>query len=207
VIKKIAPWAGVAGTGVFTLSFLIQGFLRPGYDPLRMYVSELSIGPQGWIQIASFLFLGLGLFIFSMGVRKFFPDGKASRAGFILLMVIALCYFASGSLVTDPLSMFDNQYSAQGMAHGVFGALVFSLSPACCFVFWRRFRIQPQWERLAAWTLLAGIFLVAVVALMKIAQPHASALNPWAGLIQRCSLVTFYAWICAFALKMRKGSV
>jgi len=205
MIKKLAPWAGMIGPALFTLVFTLEGFLREGYDPVQMYVSELSIGLRGWIQIVNFMVLGLCLMVFAIGVSKAFPAGKASRAGPILLLIIAACYFISGPLVTDPAAMFDNQQSVQGFLHGIFGALVFALSPVCCFVFWRRFRVDANWEHLRRWTLLAGIVMVVTVVLMKVAQPLTSPLNAWAGLIQRCSLVVFYVWIFAFALKLKRG--
>jgi len=196
----------MAGPAVFTLTFTLNGLLRSGYDPMQMYVSELSIGPRGWIQIVSFMVLGLCLMVFALGVSKAFPTGKASRAGPILLMIVAACYFVSGPLVTDPASMFDNQQSIQGYLHGIFGALVFALSPVCCIVFWRRFREDANWKRLQHWTLLAAIIMLAIVVLMKIAQPLTSPLNPWAGLIQRCSLITFYVWVFTFSLGLKRGN-
>jgi len=204
MIKRLAPLLGIVGPVVFTLSFTVNGLLRPGYDPRRNYVSELSIGPHGWIQIASFMFLGLCLMGFAFGAYRLIPDGRASRAGPALLGIIALCYFVSGPLVTDPLSMFDNQQSAQGMLHGIFGALVFALSPVCAFIYWLRFRVDPKWKPLQLWTLLSVAMMLATVVLMKIAQPQASPLNAWAGVIQRCSLLSFYAWAFAFALGLRK---
>ena len=205
-IDRIAPWAGMIGTVVFAAAFLVNGALRPGYNPLQDYVSELSIGPQGWIQIINFMFLGVCLMLFAFGTLRAFPGEKPSRAGSALLMVIALCYFVSGPLVTDPASMFDNQQSAQGALHGIFGAMVFALSPICCFVFARRFGASANWKRFQAWTLLAAIVMAAVVVLMKIAQPPSSALNEWAGLIQRCSMLAFYAWVFAFSLCMKKSA-
>jgi len=205
IIQRAAPWAGLIGTVIFTLSFTLNGIFTPDYDPVQRYVSELSLGPHGWIQIVNFMFLGVCLMVFAFGVSRSFPSGKASRAGPALLIIIAACYFISGPLVTDPLSMFDNQQSVSGILHGIFGALVFALSPVCCFVFWRRFRADPDWKRMQTWTFVAGIVMAIIVVLMKIAQPHSSALNEWAGLIQRCSLLTFYAWVFAFSLGLRKS--
>jgi len=136
--------------------------------------------------------------------RKVEANGRASRAGPILLSIIAICYFVSGPLVTDPLSMFDNQQTVQGAMHGIFGALVFALSPICTFIYWLRFRIDPKWEYLQKWTLIAASIMLATVVLMKIAQPQASPLNVWAGIIQRCSLLSFYAWVFTFALGLKK---
>ena len=83
MIQKIGSWAGMLGTALFTLSFMINGFLRPGYNPVQRYVSELSIGPQGWIQIVSFLFLGICIVFFALGLKEIFQRAKRlRRAGF-----------------------------------------------------------------------------------------------------------------------------
>lgn len=66
MVRK-ASWAGMLGTALFTLSFTINGFLRPDYNPVQRYVSELSIGPQGWIQMVSFMFLGVTILFSAFG--------------------------------------------------------------------------------------------------------------------------------------------
>ena len=70
-----------------------------------------------------------------------------SKAGPVLFFIMGACYFLSGPFVTDPASMFDNQLTLHGTLHGIFGAVVFSLSAASCFVFWRRFRVDWVMER------------------------------------------------------------
>ena len=54
----------------------------------------------------------------------------------------------------DPVDAFTkitprDQMTWHGVLHGIFGALVFSLSPVSCFVFFRRFRRDPLWHALA----------------------------------------------------------
>jgi len=202
--KKTASWAGMLGPALFTLSFMINGALSPGFNPVRMYVSELSIGPRGWIQIVSFMILGICLMLFALGLRDAIPTGKASRAAPIIFMVMAVCYFLSGPFVTDPASMFDNQLTLHGTLHGIFGAIVFSLSAAVCFVLWRRFRVDADWKPLANFTLAAGIAMVVLIVLMKIGQLQAGLLYDWAGAVQRCFLIMSYALIIAIAFRMRK---
>ena len=88
--KKMAGLAGMIGPALFTLSFTIHGFLRPGYSPVRNYVSELAIGSSGWIQIVSFLLLGLSVIWLAIGVSAAFPAGRASRAAPLLFLVIGV---------------------------------------------------------------------------------------------------------------------
>ena len=204
MIKKIAPLAGMLGPLLFTLSFTINGFLRPGYDPMQRYISELSLGPHGWIQIASFLLLGVSFMLFVPALKVAFPTGKASRPAAVLFLIIAVCYFLSGPFVTDPVSMFDNQQTIHGILHGIFGAIVFSLSAASCFVLWRRFRIDEKWKPLSTFTLIAGIVMAVLIVLMKIGQLQTSIFRNWSGMIQRGCLITFYAWIFIVSSKIRK---
>jgi len=205
MIKKIASWAGMLGPALFTLSFTVNGFLRPGYNSVRMYISELSIGPQGWIQQLSFIFLGVTVLLFAFGLQASLRTGRASRSAPILFIIIAVCYMLSGPFVTDPASMFDNQQTPHGTAHGIFGAIVFSLSAAVCFVLWRRFRMDETWKPLAAFSLAAGIVMAVLIVLMKIGQLQTGILHDWAGVVQRCCLITSYAWIFTIALRMRKA--
>lgn len=204
MIKKIASWAGMLGPALFTLSFTVNGFLRPGYSPARMYISELSIGPRGWIQILSFMFLGVSILLFALGLRASFPAGRASRSAPVLFMIIGVCYILSGPFVTDPASMFDNQQTLHGTLHGIFGAIVFSLSAASCFVFWRCLRINGKRKPLSAVSLIAGIIMAVLIVLMKIGQLQTGVLHDWAGVVQRCCLITSYALIFTVSLRMRK---
>jgi hypothetical protein len=77
---------------------------------------------------------------------------------------------------------------------GIFGALVFSLSPISCFVFWRRFRQDPNWQHLKGWTLAAGIITTAAVILLSAStktQVIPNVFTPWNGLIQRMVIIPY----------------
>ena len=204
MMKKIPYRAGMLGTALFSLSFTLNGHLRPHYSPVKNYISELSIGPLGWIQIVSFMFLGIAIVLFSFGVKAVFPTGTASRAAPVLFFAVGICYFLSGPFVTDPQAMFDNQQTVHGMIHGIAGAVVFSLSAASCFVLWRRFRKDAHWKPLSAFSLAAGISMSLLIVLMKIGQLQTGLLHDWAGIIQRCYLLISYAWIFSISVKMRK---
>jgi hypothetical protein len=139
-----------------------------------------------------------------------FRSGKASRAGPILLAIIGVSFLVSGIFVMDPAATPRDQMSWHGKLHGLFGALVFSLSPASCFVFLRRFREDPAWRPLQRWTLAAGLISAASVVVMSVAptRPPAApnAFNEWNGVLQRTVLVAYLSWQLAFALGLRRRS-
>jgi len=123
VAGLLALMAGMIGVLLFVATFTLEGWLRPGYKPLAMYVSALSLGPRGWIQVANFIIFGVLLFVFTRGVAAEFPNGKVARSGLILLTIIALCYLLSGPFVMDATGTSISQTTVHGLIHGILGAV------------------------------------------------------------------------------------
>lgn len=195
--------AGIAGAILFVAVFMIEGAVRPGYDPFGMYVSELSVGPRGWVQIANFMVFGLLFLVFARGLATRFRADGIKSAGPMLLRIVAISYFFSGPFVTDPGFVLVGQKSWHGVIHGVFGATVFLLMPISCFVFVRAFGRTAEWRSLRAWTLAAGLVVAGAVLLLtfatKLPVPQDS-LAPWLGLIQRAAIIPFMAWLVLFGI-------
>jgi len=199
---ELAAVAGMIGAVLFVSVFSVYGWLYPGYSPTRMFVSELSLGNYGWVQILNFVLTGALVLAFGRGLAAHFTTGAASRAGPVLVQIIGVSLIASGPFTSDPSSMFD-QASAHGVVHGIFGALVFTFAPLSCFVFYRRFRSDAVWRPLAGWTLASGVVLTFGIVLLRISQQPGNGLFEWKGLVQRVFLVTFMTWIFALAFRLR----
>lgn len=135
-----------------------------------MYISELSLGPRGWVQVANFVIVGALFLIFAWCVKAEFRDGKGSRFGPILLIVIGLGFFLSGPAVMDPVTTPPDQMTLSGTLHAIFGAIVFTLIPIVCWIFSRRFRIDPKWRSLYGWTLAAALVTTAATILLSVAN-------------------------------------
>lgn len=208
VKQKIFAPAGMIGSALFVMIFTIEGWIRHGYDPFSMFISELSLGTRGGIQITNFLVFGSLLMAFTVGaVFPAFKEKKASKTGPVLLAIIAAGYFFSGIFVTDPGTIFAGQKSGHGIIHGIFGGVVFTLMPISCFVFWRHFRSVPGWRSLRGWTLLAGIIIAAAVVVQTLTT-KLPAMQPvfskWFGLVQRLVIIPFMAWLFAFSFLLSK---
>lgn len=202
--NRYGAWAGMIGPILFIGIFSLEGLLRPDYDPFSMFISELSLGPRGWIQITNFMIFGTLLFLFTISIATEFYEGKASRAGPILFLIFAICLFASGPVVMDPVNTVPEQMSWHGILHNILGAIFFSLSPVSCFVFLRRFREEPKWYWFRRWTIIAGTIIIVAVIVLAIGQKTSitapNALSDWIGLIQRIALITYLIWLFVFAL-------
>jgi hypothetical protein len=205
--RQLAVWAGILAPALFVTTFMLEGWLRPGYQPLSTFVSALSLGPRGWIQIANFIIFGALFLVFTRVVAAGFQSGTASRAGLILLTIIASCYLLSGPFVMDPMGTPLSEATLHGTLHGIFGAIVFTLMPISCFVYFRRFRSDPEWKSMQWWTLALGAISAAGVILLTIATKlpdQHSVFTEWLGLIQRTAIVPFMIWLFIFALGLRK---
>jgi len=205
--NQITAWAGIIAPILFVTVFMVEGWLRSNYNPLSMYVSALSLGSRGWIQISNFLIFGTLLFLFTRSIAAEFPDGKASRGGLTLLTIISIGYFLSGPFVMDPMSTPLDQASVHGIVHGILGGIVFLLMPISIFVYWRRFRIDPQWHSIQGWTLGLGIICAIADILFTFTSKSPSLQNifiNWFGFIQRSVIVPFMAWVFVFALALLK---
>ena len=70
-LGRILLWCGAVGPAFFIVSFLVQGAVRPAYDPLRHPISSLSLGGgAAWVQSATFLVTGLLVIGFAVGLGR-----------------------------------------------------------------------------------------------------------------------------------------
>jgi len=208
-IKKFqrAAIVGVIAPVLFVGAFTIEGWLRPGYSFIKMYVSALSLGPQGLVQVINFLVFGILFFFFARVVATEYKNRKVSQAGPILISIFAICLFLSGPFVMDPMATPRAQASVHGTIHGILGGIAFLIMPISCFVFLRRFRQDSSWKLFAPWTLLMAVLLSATLALFIFATKFTIGQNifgDWLGLLQRMVLVPYMLWLSTFALAFYK---
>ena len=203
--RKLSTWAGILAPAIFVGVFTVEGALRSGYDPLKMYISALSLGNRGWLQISNFIVLGLLLFIFTLGLSKEFQTGKASRGGIITLYIISVLFFISGPFVMDPTETPANQMSVHGLIHGLSGGIVFLLMPIIIFIFLRRFFSDNNWQSFRWWTLILGVIEATGVTIFtyvsKIPVEQNAYIN-YFGLFQRIALIPFMVWVFIFGIEI-----
>jgi hypothetical membrane protein len=205
--------SGVAGPVLFIVMVLIEGAIRPGYDPMRVFVSQLSLGDEGWLQVANFVVTGFLIVAFAFGLRRVVPSGRGSRWGPILVGLVGADLIVSGVFVTDPalgyppgapLGLTANP-TGHGLVHllgavGVFGALA-----AVCLVFARRFRAQTD-RRRAIYSAASAVGLLVFYFAATVAASSTDPTRGIAGLLQRISIVIGFAWIAQLAARFSRDN-
>ncbi|UNK70660.1 DUF998 domain-containing protein [Microbacterium sp. H1-D42] len=98
--------AGALAGPLFYLSAIVQMLTRPGFD-LRIHpLSQLSTGELGWIQILTFIVVGLGLICLSIGHRRVVTAGVGRTAIPVLIAIGGMGFIAAGVFPQDPANGF-----------------------------------------------------------------------------------------------------
>jgi hypothetical protein len=174
---------------VFVLIVLIDSFVHPAYNQMTDYVSELSRGQLGWLQVANFLICGVALLGFAAGIRWAVRPGPGSVGGAVLFVLIGVGVIVDAFFTIDPHT--STVHTVSGIVHGV-GFLVVTVALiAACFVFARRFT-----GGLRIYSLASGILLpVCLVVTVVVGTPLGIT-----GILQRVFLLIGWAWITVLAL-------
>lgn len=189
---------GVAAAVVFLAVLLIEGALRPGYEPTYHTGSELSLGGRGWIQRANFLQMGAGMFAFAVGVHQ----ALNSVIGGVLLAIFGLGSIASGVFVPDPIRGYPPgaptgdpaeltwHHQAHTMAGPVMFLAIFGATLALAG------RLQGPWRLYTVFTAVAGLALTVSTA---VAWQRDTAKT---GLIQRGLVLVYLGWIVLLGIHL-----
>jgi hypothetical protein len=205
---------GVAAGPFFVAAFLLEGAAREGYSPLRHPVSSLALGSRGWTQTGNFAVTGTLLVAGAAGLSRAPDRAAAGRATTALIGAAGAGLLASAAFATDPVSGYPpgtpdapGQPSRTGTVHNLSAVPVFAGLPAAALSHsWRSWRTGQRGFGLCsagtAITMLAGIVLAGA------GFGQSPRFVSLAGLFQRASIITGFAWITAvFARTLRRTAV
>ncbi len=204
--------AGAAGAVLSVALFTVQGLFREGYDPVRHYVSQLSLGPGGWVQVANFVGTGALMLCFAAGLRRALRPGRASVWGPILVATFGLGLITAGIFPADEgLGNFPpgtvipaDSPTLDFRIHILSAMVVFFSLPAACFVLARRFRHDRTRRGWAAYSIATGTVVWVLWAGSTILSGDGSApIDAVVGLVQRVYLIAGFAWIALVAVHLR----
>jgi hypothetical protein len=193
---------GMAAAIVFVTILLIEGALRPGYDPTYHTGSELELGERGWIQRASFLQLGVGTWAFAAGVNGTTGSVVAS----LLLAVFGMGSIVAGVFTPDPVRGYPpgapsgpaTELTSRHKIHQAAGPIMFLAIFGACLAL--AGRLQTPWQ---AYTLLTAVVGLALTASTALAYQRDAART---GLVQRWLVVVYLGWIVLLGIHLATGS-
>ena len=190
----------VAGPVLFTLAWVVLGFLSPGYtawgtriapySPISQGISGLGLGITAPFMNTAFVFSGLlilaGVVGIFQGIREM---GALARWSCTVLLALS------------PLGMaVDGIFTLESFLPHMVGFLLAAASPVLSFVvIGLLLRRVPGWRRLGSWLLLASPLTLVLLVLyfLTFSPTVAGTQTGVAGLTERILVVEVLAWFVA----------
>jgi hypothetical protein len=207
VLDRTAPpahrlaLAAAAGPVLFTLAWLVLGFLSTGYtlfdhrftdySPISQPISGLGMGATAPYMNAAFVLTGLMLIAGLVGVFR-----TTAAAGPPALRRTAVALLAA----TGAGQVVCGVFNLEAVMPHMLGFVLALGTPIVAFpLAGRYFRRIPGWRRFGTLLLLGGpLTLALLIAFFMTFQPTADgAENGIAGLVQRAGVVEVHAWFVA----------
>ena len=213
VLGKPRAWirgllrCGVAAGPVFVATFLLEGAVRDGYQPLRHPVSSLALGSRGWIQAGNFAVTGTLVLAGAAGLAGAGDRATSSRAVPVLIGAAGAGLIGAAVFTTDPVSGYPPgtpdaliRPSPAGTAHNLAAVPVFFGLPAAALACsWRSWRAgQRGFGLYSAGTAIA---MLATMALAGAGFGQSPRLVNLGGLFQRASIITGFTWLTALSAR------
>lgn len=198
---------GVAAGPVFVAVFLLEGAVRDAYRPLRHPVSSLALGPRGWVQSANFTVAGTLFLAGAAGLARAGEPVACSRAASALIGAAGAGLVGSAVFITDPVSGYPlgtpdalTQPSRTGTAHNLAAVPVFVGLPAAALgCGWRSWRAGRR--RFGLYSAGSAVTMLTTMVLAAAGFGQSPRLVNVAGLFQRTSIITGFAWLTALSAR------
>jgi hypothetical protein len=182
---------GAAATLVYpALVVALQLVQRGHYDPMSQAISELALGPHGWLMTVAFCSLAVGTFILAALMRAV----TRTRIAPTLLGVSGVLTVVSAFVHTDG----SNGTSLHGQIHIAAGILTFVVIIVAMFLLVPRLRALPAWRRLGTVTLALAILGVVAFFLVPVLG------DDYMGLAQRSLIGVLIGWNAIAQLYARR---
>src|SRR5262245_9186387 len=160
-------WGGIVGPIGFFGIATILGAITPGYDPVRHFVSLLSLGTNGWLQVANFVAGGALIAGFGLGLRRDAVATGGGRWEARLVIAVGLALAAAGLIPSDPALGYPpgtapglpTSASWHAGLHYLAAVVVFVGLPAATFIAARRDRRRGLRDR-ATYDLTSGLVML-----------------------------------------------
>jgi len=199
-VHGVLALTGIAAPVVFAITNLVAAFSAPNYSFIRDSISSLAWTPLGWVQTIGFLFMGLLVECFTIGLLLNIRGVREFKVGATIMVFFGFGALLIGAFHTDPAG---GPSTLEGTIHRVAAALVFWLFPIACLLIAPTIREKPLWKDLFVYTIVANGFALAFL-IARIGLP--SDLS-WFGLYERILAFDEFLWLEIIAIRLLRISL
>lgn len=161
---------GSVGSLLFTITYLVEGATRPGYDALQQAVSALSLGPGGWAQQINFVLFGLITVAMAFVWRQILKGGVGATWYPLLHCLEGLGLIVDGFFSQNPAPGYPaattlTSPTLHGTIHTIFAFVCITSMAVGYFVLARRFARESGWGRgWMVYAIVSGLLTMLLIA-------------------------------------------
>jgi hypothetical protein len=163
--SRLAALPGLIGAVFFPALTVTAALKSEDFHPVSSGLSELAVGPDGWLQATAFIVLSISLAVFT-GVLRRKLSGCDAGIGTSLMYLATVCMFM---LSIVPTEADHTVWSINRFVHDGFSAGTAIAFPLGCFFLSRSFKADPGWHGLACFTMATVAVTLAANALSLLA--------------------------------------
>ncbi|MGA2352689.1 MAG: DUF998 domain-containing protein [Terracidiphilus sp.] len=169
----------LAGGGgiLFIATFVVLGFLTPGYSSLYDTISALESTPFKLAQQINFSVFGALLCVFALGLRR------EMQQGFGAVLIPSIQFL-------DGLGVIGDAIFVRSAPHLACDLVAFNAALCVLFLFAWRFRLDPRWRGWTAYSILTAIAMMILLFGFGVAN-H---LGGPAGLMEKLTTIVRTTW-------------
>src|SRR5579884_2818900 len=153
-LQRLLLAGGAAGPVLFAAAYTLEGLARPGYDAVRETISSLSLGSDGWLQVANFVVFGLLIMLSAPAWRAALAPGRGAAAIPIAKVAIGVGLILAGIFETAPADAAV--VGLGGTLHNVASYVALGGTWISTFLFAARFAREPGWRWWAVVAVISG---------------------------------------------------
>jgi hypothetical membrane protein len=194
--QRLGLLSGIIGPVVLLLADNLSVAVDPDYDPIKMSISDLALGPAGWLSRTGFVVFALLLTLEILILRHYVPDNNNTRIAVGLSLGSAVGFVILAIFTTDPPHIAV--HSVHGIIHDITTMIIAILFTAGCFFFGLGFKANSMWRGFYTYTMVVvGIALTC--GIIRITMPlHWQ----YFGLFERIALWNGVIWFEAVGVKL-----
>lgn len=185
----------VIGILYFFAAVTAEELLRPLYDPIQRTISELAVGPFGFLQTSAFVALGLSLLALQHALHRRLRHSLFSRVALVLL---GLCGVASFLAAAFPTDLRGAVVTVAGTIHESVAGFGYAGLIIAMILLTLHFRREPRWRSFITPSSSLSVLGVGTSIFMG-----ATSNTDLSGLSQRVMVVPLLVWVVLTSLRVR----
>jgi hypothetical membrane protein len=199
---RFVALCGMTAPVLMLVLWTVASLMRPGYDQLSQYGSELGIGPNAIIMNTNFVVTGLLVIAFATGLFASIRRVRWIQIGSILLGVFGAGEVAGGFFPCDPGCPIT-AHSISQIAHNVDAVVAFVAIALAPFLFSLGLNRDGPWLGYRSYSLATGLVAIGLFSIFSAAS---LGYLGYVGLFQRLFLAVTFLWIEVVAIRLFRTS-